>query len=472
MELLSIYGPAHFGNFYECMSKTEARELFKEWKSWGINGIGTYFNPANAVDPFSQDPLYKWAREMPIMLWERKRKLLQAAQENGMKITLSLSPNVVYIDQLRPELAAETTSTEYIGPNLCPSKPEARKIILNNCKNLFEYIGNGGVSIDFILAFLRDWGGCNCKECSPWIKTYLGLWEDLIPILKKYHPNVKVQFCTWWMTEEELETICEYLKIQRPKWVDGINLSLNYSTEIPKVELPDGYKKTIFLHISYATTHLDKYGVKGGVVAPNRLDMIFKKLKDYNIEGFQAYSEGIYDDLNKFLVAHLGNNSSLNTRELVKDYCHKYFNINSSTDIEELVDAIYKLENLKDEEASKIIETLEKIGKKYNCLYNWKFALLLTRAKVGALEWQIGNKETWEREYQKLAPEERKRYIYKIDTLVEERRKVLDYLERYIYRVGAQCHVLDIDNDYKIWQEWKKGLITQEVPETFQGFIP
>jgi hypothetical protein len=472
MELLSIYGPAHFGNFYECMSKTEAGELFKEWKSWGINGIGTYFNPANVVDPFSQDPLYKWAREMPIMQWERKRKLLQVAQENEMKMTLSLSPNVAYIDQLRPELSAEATSPEYIGPNLCPSKPEARRIILNNCKNLFEYIANGGVRIDFILAFLRDWGGCSCKECSPWVKTYLGLWEDLMPILREYHPNAKVQFCTWWVTEEEVEIICEYLRTQNPEWVDGINLSLDYSTEIPKVELPDGYRKTIFLHISYATTHLDKYGVKGGVVAPNRLDMIFKKLKDYNMEGFQAYSEGIYDDLNKFLIAHLGNDSSLNTRELVKDYCYKYFKINNSTDIEELVDAIYKLENLKDEEASKIVETLEKIGKEYNCLYNWRFALLLTRAKVGTLEYQIGNEEIWKEEYQKLSPEERKRYIHKIDTLVEERRKVLDYLERYVYRVGAQCHVLNIDSDYRFWQEWKKGLIAKGAPETLQRFIP
>ena len=70
---------------------------------------------------------------MPIMQWDRKRKLLQAARDNHLKLTLCVTPNVVYIDQLKPELAAEAASNEYIGPNLCPSKPEARAIILRNC---------------------------------------------------------------------------------------------------------------------------------------------------------------------------------------------------------------------------------------------------------------------------------------------------------------------------------------------------
>lgn len=460
MDLLSIYAPPHFGNFYECMSITEARELFNEWKTWGINGIGVYFDPSDVVDPFSQDPTYKWAREKSINLLDRKLKLLQAAKENRMKITVAASPNVVYIDQLtKTELIAETTTTEYIGPNLCPSKPEAMEIILNNYKNLFAYIDNGNIKIDFILAFLRDWGGCSCEKCSPWIETYLKLWEDeLVPILREYHPNAKVQFCTWWTKEEEIDFIVEYLKTKKPDWVDGINISLGYSTEIPNIELPAGYRKTIFLHISYATTHLDKYGVKGCVVAPNRLDEIFKKLKDYNIEGFQAYSEGVYDDLNKFLISYLGKDPNLNTTELVKDYCRKYFNIENNASLEELIKAIYKLENLKDDEAIGVLETLERIGERYGCLQNWRFELFLVRAKVGVLEFQIGNKESWDQEYQRLDTEARERFINRIDNLVEERRKVLDYLERYVYRIGTQCHVLNIDGDYKVWQDWKKRL--------------
>ena len=476
MDLLSIYAPPHFGNFYECMSLTEARELFREWKIWGANGIGVWFDPSDVVDPFSQDPTYKWAREMSIKLCDRKLKLLQAAKESGMKITLAVSPNVVYIDQLaKPELIAESTSQEYIGPNLCPSKPESIDIIFNNHKNLFSYIAEGNIKIDFVLAFLRDWGGCGCKDCSPWVKTYLKLWEDcLVPILKEYHPNAKVQFCTWWVKKEEIDYIVEYLNAKKPDWVDGINISLGYSTEIPNIELPPGYRKTIFLHISYATTHLDKYGVKGCVVAPNRLDKIFRELKYHKIEGFQAYSEGIYDDLNKFLISYLGKNPDLDTTELVKDYCRKYFNIEDNSDLERVVNAIYKLENLKNEEAFEILETLKRIGRRYRCLKNWRFELLLIRAKVGALEFQIGDKEKWEKECQGLKnSEELKSFINRIDNLVEERRKVLDYLERCIYRVGTQCHVLDIDSDYKVWQDWKKKLNGEaEILNTEEEFIP
>lgn len=475
LNLRSIYCPAHFGNLYECASKTELYQYFSELASWGINGIGTWFDPANACDPFSNDPLYRWAREMPVIQWDRKRKLLQAAQDNHFKLTLSVTPNVVYIDQLKPDLAAEAASNEYIGPNLCPSKPEARAIILQNCENLFRYLAEGGISLDFVLAPLRDYGGCSCPKCTPWVKTFLDLWEEILPILNKYHPRCKVQFCTWWVTAEEIDIIRSYLEHRHPEWVDGMNLSLGYSTEIPEVVLPKGYQKSIFLHISYASTHLDKYGVKGGVVAPKRLEIIFRKLANSDIVGFQAYSEGIYDDLNKFLVAHLGRNPMDSVKTLVQIYCENYFGVRGK-DTQKIVDVIYGLEDLKGESSQELVSILEDIGDRYKCLTNWRFELLIIRVKVAYLEWLIGDENRWNKEYTNLDYEDRKNYINRIDTLVEERRKILDYLERYVYRVGAQCHGLDIDTDYKSWQRWKsKGSSVREEKnreDEKQSFLP
>ena len=58
-----------------------------------------------------------------------------------------------------------------------------------------------------------------------------------------------------------------------------------------------------------------------GVVAPKRLETIFREPANSDIVGFQAYSEGIYDDLNKFLIAHLGKNPMDSVKTLVKTYC-------------------------------------------------------------------------------------------------------------------------------------------------------
>jgi hypothetical protein len=98
MKLRTIYAPAHFGNFYELSNYHEMRELFHEWKAWGINGFSTWFNPSNAADPFGKDPLYRWAREQPLKAWQRKRALLLAAQDEGLELGLCVTPNAVYID--------------------------------------------------------------------------------------------------------------------------------------------------------------------------------------------------------------------------------------------------------------------------------------------------------------------------------------------------------------------------------------
>jgi len=120
MEERIIYCPAHFGNFYECASYNELRSYFKEFKKWGATGIGTCVDPANMVDPFGKNPLYRWAREKPTKELKRKRDLLCAAKDEGLKLSLGLISNVVYIDQLSEELSADTGKEGYIGPNLCP----------------------------------------------------------------------------------------------------------------------------------------------------------------------------------------------------------------------------------------------------------------------------------------------------------------------------------------------------------------
>lgn len=465
MDLQSIYSPAQFGNFFECAAKNEMKRLFADWKSWGINGFGTEFSPVNVVDPFGSDPLYRWAREKPLEEWKRKCNLLLAAQEAGLSTTLCNANNAVYIDQLKPALAAAAPKGEYgvIGPNLCPSQAEAEEIILRNWCNLLGLLKKSGVRLDYVLAFFRDWGGCECEKCQPWVKKVISYWEkDLSAILLSFFPQAKVQFCTWWVKADEMPFIQEFLA-RKPKWVDGLNLSLGYQTDIPQVEIPPSYRKTIFLHISYSSGHTDKYGVKGAVVAPSRLDLIFKNLaKRPDIAGYQAYSEGIFDDLNKFLVGYLGPNPLLDTRQLVANYCRQYFGTNDQ-DTEKMVTAIYQLEVVEKEPAGgeQTHDILAKIGDTYSLAGNWRYELLRIRAKVAELEHRIGNKEQWQTDTDNLDAVAKVKHLAAIEQIVEERRETLEYLERYVYRVGTQCHLLDIDVEYRPWREWKDGLKLQ-----------
>ena len=458
-----IYCPAHFGNFYECASYNELRSYFKELKGWGATGIGTWFDPANMVDPFGKNPLYKWAREKPMQEMERKRDLLCAARDEGLKVSLALSPNVVYIDQLSQELAADTSEKGYIGPNLCPCKPKAKEIILQNQQNILHFLKEKKLSLDYVLAIIKDYGGCACAKCFPWIKTYLSLFEEIVPLILKYHPRARVQFLTWWLNQKEIEAIVSYLNEKKPNWAEGINLSLGYAREVPVIELSSPYQKTVFLHISYSSGHSDKYGVKGGVVAPERLEEIFKKMPS-DIIGFQAYSEGIYDDLNKYLSCQLGRNANLNVHQLVEKYCQDYFNLEGK-DLKKTIEAIYELEHIEEnkERGPAIFEVFKEVGERHDLFDNWRFALLFIRAKVADIEFEIGDEERWEEETAKLTSEGVRAYIRKIDYLVKKRRTILEELERKIYRIGSQCHGLDIDKDYQIWQRWKKRIREEKI---------
>ena len=457
MDLRSIYAPAHFGNFYELASKGEMLGLFEEWARWGINGAGTWFDPADSVDPFGESELFRWAREKPIAEWRRKRDFLLAAREAGLTTTLVVTPNAAFIDQLRPDLAASAGDENYIGPNLCPSKPEARAILVRNFENLLRFLSDGGAALDFVLVAFRDWGGCDCPECRPWLKTALALWTDeFMPALARRFPEAKVQFCTWWVTEGELRHLMDVVA-KSPAWLDGINLSLGYGCELPKIDLPAPFRKTVFLHIGYATEKGDKYGTKGAVVSPARLERQMRMMDTLGMAGFQAYSEGIYDDLNKFLVAQLGMDSTVSARDLVGDYCRVCFGTERG-ETDDLVGAIYALETIeadpsRAEEADRVFEA---VGRLRRLGGDWRFAQLAVRAKVALFESQIGSKEKWERESAGLGPVVFADYIKHIDALVEDRRSVLEYLERGVYRVGPQIHGLGIELDCAAWQEWKR----------------
>ena len=100
---------------------------------------------------------------------------------------------------------------------------------------------------------------------------------------------------------------------------------------------------------------------------------------------------------------------------------------------------------------------MEEIGGKYALRSNWRYEILRVRAAVGAIEWKIGSKEKWQAEWNALMRAQKPPYLARTERLVARRREILEYLERCIYRVGTQCHVLNIDMEYQPWREWISG---------------
>ncbi len=464
LPMRAVYCPAHFGNFYQLTAPAEMRDYCAELALWGINGVGNWFDPADAVDPFSQETRYRWAREMPLQEWARQARWMRAAGELGLETILCITPNAVYIDQLHPEWLATADQPHIIGPLLCPSKPEAHKIILRNQENLLRFLSERGVRLTALFTAPRDWGGCNCAQCRPWMKTLLRLWDDIMPIALRYHPNAKFHLCTWWAEEAELAIIDEWLRRQRPEWFDSINFSLGYGEMLPQRAVPAGYRKSAFVHIGYGHTRRGVYGTLGGVVAPQRLSRILSGFPQAGLCGFIAYSEGICDDLNKCIIGRLGWQPQSDAKELVSEYCRWYFGSEAAA-LANAISGLEPIEAASNERLAEIRNALElQVNRLPRYASQWRFDQLLIRARVAAFDRELGDAAAWTARVEKLKQEHPNqqefeaalnKWLSSQEALIERRRHELERLERQIYRVGAQCHGLTVDIECAAWQAWR-----------------
>jgi hypothetical protein len=319
----TLYAPGHFGNSYEVMGETEMRDYLTEAVHWGFNRYGDWFNTIDCADPFV-DPHYNLAGA----LWDRKKINFRTAQSLGLKCDLIITPNHVYLDQCRPELVA-VKAKRIFGQLICPSKPEARKIILHNYENLFADLAKSDVRLSGLCSCPYDYGGCACDKCQPWIITFAQLTREIHAIAERHHPGIKMHLVGWWWSEGEHRQFADWADRQAPGWARSIALHIPYGkTDVSNVPLPRGCERHAFVHIGYAEqAHpRDIYGHLGPVIASDRLEKTVAALKTHGCTGVMAYSEGVFDDINKALLAGLASGKYKSGDQILHAYAKRYFN--------------------------------------------------------------------------------------------------------------------------------------------------
>lgn len=317
-----LYAPGHFGNSYEVMGEREMRAVLAEAKHWGFNRYGDWFDTIDCADPFA-DPHYNLAAA----LWDRKKAHFRTAQELGLSCDLIITPNHVYLDQCLPELAA-VKANRIFGQLICPSKSEARDIILRNYENLFADLAKAGVRLSGLSPCPYDYGGCACEACQPWILTFAQLCREIHAIAAKYHPGIEMHFIGWWWSDEEHRLFAEWADREAPGWVKSIALHIPYGKlDVSDVPLPQGCERRAFVHIGYAdaASPRDIYGHLGPVVAATRLEKTVAALEAHGCTGVMAYSEGVFDDVNKALLAGLTSGKCHSADGVLEAYARRYF---------------------------------------------------------------------------------------------------------------------------------------------------
>lgn len=316
------YCPAHFGNSYEAMWPLERQDYLKEMRWWGFNRFSDWMTTTDVCDP-KQSSFHNMAMAMD----DRKIAAFLSAQELGMELNLIITPNHVYLDQQRPAYAARLRDGIF-GQLVCPAHSKAHRVILGNFEQWFGKLARAGIRLSAFTGFAYDFGGCACAKCDPWILTFAELMKEAHGIARQFHPDIEPWVCSWWWTEDEHRLFNDWCRRKAPGWLKGMTLHIPYDeTAFNHVSVPRGCRKVAFTHIGYSdeSSSSDIYTKWGAAISPNRIPATLKGIARQGADGFQAYSEGVFDDVNKAILAGLGSGKASRVRTILKRYARRYF---------------------------------------------------------------------------------------------------------------------------------------------------
>jgi len=438
------YCPSHFGNAYEAMGPREMAAYLAEMKWMGFNRYGDWITTTDICNPYTSDATWDLAKEQ----LDRKKKAFLAAQNLGLGLNLIITPNHVYLDQLRPHYAA-TKSKKIFGQLVCPSHPEGRKIILANFERWFDDFSDSGLRFSAFTAAPYDYGGCDCEKCRPWIVTFARLVREIHEIARRRYPDIEPWFCSWWWTTEEHAQFNDWIAKEAPGWPKAMTMHIEYGQTCPKdVAVPEGCRKLAFFHIGYGDQRdMEVYGRCGAVIAPNRIQTTLRELRQRGFGGFQAYSEGVLDDCNKALLAGISSARFKDDNETLRAYAQRYFGATpeGADNWAKWLSQWGNRTKVPLPAAAKELESLSQGVKSTWRLEHWRI-----KVEMETLDRAIGVPKQWTPEKMDLAD----KYF-----AVQER------LYREVYRLGPVRHVLNPRFMPPVWYDsWSKASKQMQKP--------
>ena len=179
---------AHIKNWYEVHSLEDNQQLLRDIAGMGFNDLWITFERGMVYNYLDPDTADEYSRQF----WHKLGELSKTAKQLGMRVTVLDEINTVFLDQYHdPEKSRFIAEGPKTFPSLkrpwqfCPSKPEAREIILRNHE---ESIKNFPV-IDALVLWPYDNGGCGCDQCHPWPKTFFDLSKIVAEMLRYLSPG-------------------------------------------------------------------------------------------------------------------------------------------------------------------------------------------------------------------------------------------------------------------------------------------
>ena len=378
-----MYFATHFHNWYVQAPEAEVVRYMEDLALWGVNAVMAVFPMINLQG--WDDPQAEPAMAM-LRRYARTAKDLGLLFTTGLGNTLfSGAPESIRATRLPDPTGRRGNS----GHPICPSNPDGREYILTNTRRLFEELSGAG--LDLVCYWPYDEGGCACEKCMPWGSNgYLKICRDLTQLGREYFPNLKTILSTWMFDtppEGEWQGLTNALD-RGEEWLDYILADAH--EDFPRYPLDAGVPGNRPL-LNFPEISMWGNGPWGGVGA-NPLPARFQRLWDqvkHVVEGGFPYSEGIYEDMNKAIVAQFYWDRDQSARATLEEYIGYEFGPGVCNDVLSLVESLevaagrsYQKQPVDAAEARRARQLAESVQARLPewAQSNWRWEILYLRA--------------------------------------------------------------------------------------------
>lgn len=338
--LRGMYFATHFGNFYHHAPIESVYEVVEDLALNGCNSLLVWFDMHHFTS--MQDPNAQ-------SLVKRLHAILRYANAIGMGGSLTMLANESFADSPEHLRASWRVQNGYHDPlvghfhiEICPSSEEGIAEILRMRREMLSYFSD--LRIDYVVYWPYDQGGCTCKKCAPWgANGFLKLLPHFRTLVKEMMPDAELVISTWFLdrfTDGEWDGFYQAMKSGLFSDVRYV-LSFFEKGVLPKCiaeeGVPEGIEFIDFPEISmYSCMPWGGYGASHLAAF---LDETNRNSGHLYRGGF-PYSEGIFEDANKFISLMYYSGEYENAFDALRAYVRNEF----CCDDEALYEAIKRTE--------------------------------------------------------------------------------------------------------------------------------
>lgn len=349
-----------------------------------------YRNKSNTYDAWTVAQYEQYIRDLAVFGANTVQILaeLHDISKDGRHMTESVSERNAKLTKVIGSYGLQTWL--WLPPGEEAFKPETEAEVLGTCQDLFQACS----AIDAVFIPGGDPGDTHPKDLLPWM-------EKMSALLRQSHPNAEV-----WLSNEDMPHawntyLFEYLNREQPAWLTGIVFGTWVKLPLHELraQIPKQYPIVQYLDITHCiecqypvrdwdpafAATLGREPINPRPMAMTQIHRLTAPLT----QGFNTYSDGVNDDVNKFVFSALSWDPDANTQDVLTEYGRYFMGEDQG---EAVAEGLLSLERnwdgplLENEDVNKTLaqwQTLEQNASE-KMLANWRFQMGLYRAYYDA----------------------------------------------------------------------------------------